>query len=75
MKLYKIKAIALILSAGFISLAVSSKAQHTGSIKGTDPAAMPVVTKGYYSIYRNAEKLKHAQSQQSSAKKYRSKYG
>lgn len=69
MKLYKIKAFASILSAGFICLAVPSKAQATGSIKGSEPAPTPVVTKGYYSIYKNAEKLKHAQSQKASAKK------
>lgn len=69
MKLYNIKAIASIFSAGFISLAASSNAQHTGNIKGTEPVALPVVTKGYYSIYRNAEKLKHTESQQASAKK------
>lgn len=69
MKLYKIKAIASILSACFISLAVSSKAQHTDNKKGSDPTAGPVVTKGYYSIYKNAEKIKPEQSQKASAKK------
>ena len=59
MKLNKRKASAFMLSVCFISMAISSCRQSkTGNIENSISSERPVVTKGYYSIYNNAEKLK-----------------
>ncbi len=58
MKLNKRKISAFLLSVCFISIAVSSCGQSkTGNIENLTPLARPLVTKGYYSIYNNAQKL------------------
>ncbi len=58
MKLNEQKARAFMLSVYFISMAALSYAQpKTGNIENRTFSATPAVTKGYYSIYNNTEKL------------------
>ncbi|MEJ7680721.1 MAG: hypothetical protein WKG06_23295 [Segetibacter sp.] len=58
MKTNKSKAFALILSACLLYITTCSFAQFkTEGISNRVSAAAPPVTKGYYSIYNNAEKL------------------
>lgn len=58
MKLNKRKVSAFLLSVCFIGIAVSSGGQSkTRNIENIKPLARPLVTKGYYSIYNNAQKL------------------
>lgn len=58
MKLNKRKASAFLLSACFISIAISSYGQSkTGNRENHTPLSRPLVTKGYYSIYNNNQKL------------------
>lgn len=61
MKIFKIIAPALIFSACLTCIAEDTNAQQTSNIKSSK-SATPVITKGYYSIYRNAEKLRPAES-------------
>ena len=59
MKPNKRKAGGFMLSVCFISMAVSSYGQaKLGNIENSISSERPVVTKGYYSIDNNAEKLK-----------------
>lgn len=59
MILHKLRAGAFKLAVCFISMSSFSYAQsETDNIESRTSSTMPVVTKGYYSIYKNAEKLK-----------------
>lgn len=63
------KTSALILSVCFLFICATPYAQLKTDRVEEQPSAMPVITKGYYSIYNNAKKLNSSTYGKTSVKK------